>query len=939
MKTSILALVFVSALGLLCSRSPQNSISLSGDWTIKLDRQNVGEDEQWYVQQFTDPVQLPGAMQAQGYGEEPNLNTPWIGGSGVEKFDLPQYEKYAPYITDEDYKHPFWLTPEKYYRGIAWYQKQINIPRAWEGRRILLNLERCHWQTTVFMDDKRIGADSSLVAPHVYDLSEVATPGKHMLTIRVNNDMILNVGPNSHSVSDHTQSNWNGIVGDISLSAESPVYIEHVKIFPNVETKSALVRVRVRDAQGNDVQGRLTLWAAADSEIESIKRDINVKSGEVIEVEYPMGKDVRLWDEFAPNLYTMNVRLDANGEKDKKRYPFGMREFKANGRRFEINGRPVFLRGTLDCCIFPKTGYPPTDPAEWERIFSTLKDHGLNHMRFHSWCPPKAAFVAADNMGFYLHVEGPSWANQGASLGDGRPIDDFIYSETKRILDEYGNHPSFVMYAYGNEPAGQHQQEFLGEFVTFWREQDPRRLYTSAAGWPMIPENDFHSSPAPRIQQWGQGLSSIINGQAPQTMYDWGEFVLSQDIPVVSHEIGQWCVYPNFDEMAKYTGYLKPKNFEIFYDLLKRNHMDDQAHDFLMASGKLQALCYKADIEAALRTPEFAGFQLLDIHDFPGQGTALVGILDPFYESKPYINAEEWNQFCAVTVPLARMEKRLYKTSENFATQIEIAHFGASPINNALVTWSIQKQDGTIWQSGQFESTIAIDNCQTIGDVNLSLAEIKAPSKLTLIVDVAGHGKNSWDFWVYPDEVELKTQDILVTTELSNEIIQKLLDGSTVLLNLNGKVREGKGAEVAIGFSSVFWNTAWTSDQPPHTLGILCDPQHPLFANFPTEYHSNWQWWDVIHSSQAMILDDLPPDLRPIIQPIDTWFYARRLGLLFEANVGKGKIVVTSIDFQNDLDTRLASRQLYTGLLDYMRSDNFAPEQNLELAEIMSFYR
>ena len=108
-------------------------------------------------------------------------------------------------------------------------------------------------------------------------------------------------------------------------------------------------------------------------------------------------------------------------------------------------------------------------------------------------------------------------------------------------------------------------------------------------------------------------------------------------MPAVVHEMGQWCVYPNFDEVRKYTGPLKPKNFDIFHDSLAEHGMLDQWRDFLRASGKLQALCYKEEIEAALRTPGIGGFELLDLHDFPGQGTALVGVLDPFWESKGYI--------------------------------------------------------------------------------------------------------------------------------------------------------------------------------------------------------------------------------------------------------------------------------------------------------------
>ncbi len=186
------------------------------------------------------------------------------------------------------------------------------------------------------------------------------------------------------------------------------------------------------------------------------------------------------------------------------------------------------------------------------------------------------------------------------------------------------------------------------------------------AGWPIIPENDYNVTSEPRIQHWGEGLKSIINAEPPQTMFDFRDFISKYEVPTVSHEIGQWCVYPDFKEIEKYTGVLKPTNFEIFRETLAENGMEDQAEDFLMASGKLQVLCYKADIEAALRTPGFGGFELLQLHDFPGQGTALVGILNPFFESKGYVTPEEFRMFCNETVPLARIKKLIWKGGETF---------------------------------------------------------------------------------------------------------------------------------------------------------------------------------------------------------------------------------------------------------------------------------
>ena len=378
-----------------------------------------------------------------------------------------------------------------------------------------------------------------------------------------------------------------------------------------------------------------------------------------------------------PSLYKLTVSLKGHrGEMiDQYLQDFGMRDFKTNGTHFTVNGQKIFLRGTLECCIFPLTGYPPTDVKSWHKVLQTCKDYGLNTIRFHSWCPPEAAFTAADKLGMYFHIECSSWANQGTALGDGSEIDRYIYNESDRIIEAYGNHPSFCMLAYGNEPAGNKQSEYLGKLLTYWKSKDNRRVYTSAAGWPFIPENDFNLSPEPRIQRWGEGLKSIINGQPPRTDFDYREYVSKFTVPVVSHEIGQWCVYPDFKEIAKYTGVLKATNFEIFRETLTENHMGDQAEDFLMASGKLQALCYKADIEAALRTPGFAGFHLLQLHDFPGTGDSTCRDPNAFFESKGYITPEEFRMFCNQTVPLARMKKLIYRNNESFQCRYRNSSF------------------------------------------------------------------------------------------------------------------------------------------------------------------------------------------------------------------------------------------------------------------------
>ncbi len=919
---------------------------LDGQWRFRLDPRDVGLKEEWFNRELPGRIKLPGSLQAQGFGNEVTVETQWTGGI-VDRsfFTSPRYERYRQ---PGRVKVPFWLQPDKVYIGPAWYQRQVTLPEDWRqtGKRVVLFLERCHWETAVWVNSERIGSQNSLGTPHVYDVtSALATRVRirqtHTLTIRVDNQLKINVGVNAHSVSDHTQTNWNGIIGRIALVATDRVWIDDVQVYPSVVRRAALVKVGLGNATGNVARGRLTLSAkstSVDRPYGAPAKTVDVRvdaRGATIEIDYPLGAGAPLWDEFTPTLFGLTAELEvkerASALSDRTVVTFGLRELGIQGTQFTINGRKTFLRGTLECCIFPLTGYPPTDVESWKHVIRAAKDHGLNTMRFHSWCPPEAAFVAADELGFYFQVECGAWT----AIGQGKPIDAWLYAEAERILRAYGNHPCFVMMAYGNEPGGRHKP-YLAKWLTHFKARDDRRMYTGAAGWPAIRENQYHNIPGPRVQLWGAGLKSRINARPPETRTDYRKHVHKADVPIVSHEIGQWCAYPNFDEIGKYKGVLKAKNFEVFRDTLRANHMGDQAHDFLMASGKLQTLCYKEDIESALRTPGFGGFHLLDLHDFPGQGTALVGVLDAFWEEKGYVSAKAYRRFCNTTVPLARMDKRYWTVSETFTADLEVAHFGPAPLKGVETVWRLVDEGGQPIAAGTLPvRTIPIGNGIPLGSVRADLSESTVAQKIMLVVGLKGTPfENDWDIWVFPDRLDTDVPEgVLLTTRWGDAERGRLSVGGKVLFTPPAAT---VNTQATIGFSSIFWNTAWTRGQPPHTLGILCDPNHPVFDSFPTESHSNWQWWELIHGSAAMVLDGLPPKLRPIVQPIDTWFENRRLGLLFEARVLGGKLVVCSMDLTGDLDRRLVARQMRYSLLRYMSSDRFDPQHELTPNQIQS---
>lgn len=932
----IIASLFIAFAGSLAVVGQNHSVSLSGKWAFQIDREDKGIREEWFNKTLNDRINLPGSMPEKQKGDDVTVRTRWTGSLYDSSYYFnPYMEKYR---IDGQVKLPFFLTPDKHYVGVAWYQKRVTVPDSWKGERVVLFLERPHIETTVWINRQEVGMQNSLCVPHVYDLTSYVTPGKsYLVTIRVDNRIKeINVGPDSHSITDQTQGNWNGIVGKIELQSTPKVFFEDIQIYPDLAGKKALVCMNVRAS--SSVNGEITLSAKSfntdvNHEIAPVYQTVTVRKGDnLFEMELPMGQDFLIWDEFSPALYRLTATLKNGKQIETKQIQFGMREFTINGKWFYINGRKTMLRGTVENCDFPLTGYAPMDVASWERVFRICRSYGLNHMRFHSYCPPEAAFIAADLVGFYLQPEGPSWPNHGPKLGNGQPIDKYLMDETIALTKAYVNYASYCMLACGNEPSG-HWVNWVSKFVDYWKTADSRRVYTGASvggSWKWQPHNQYHVKAGARGVTWAK--------RQPESMSDYRAKIDTVRQPYVSHETGQWCVFPDFNEIRKYTGVNKARNFEIFRDILEDNDMGGQAHDFMMASGKLQAICYKHEIEKTLRTPDYAGFQLLALNDYSGQGTALVGVLNVFFEEKGYINAAEFRRFCSPTVPLARIPKFVYTNDESFHADIEIAHFGATPLREARTIYTVKDEYGKVYAHGTVGSSdIPIGNLFSLGSVDLDLGAIDTPQKLNLEICIENTSAvNDWDFWVYPAHVELAEGDVYTTDTLDEQAISVLEQGGNVLITAAGKVSYGK--EVVQHFTPVFWNTSWFKMRPPHTTGIFLNEYHPLFKEFPTEYHSNLQWWELLNKAQVMQFTDFPDDFQPIVQNIDTWFISRKIGVLFEANVLSGKLMMTSMDITSQLEKRVAARQLHKAILDYMNSDNFRPSTTVPVERVQELF-
>lgn len=930
---------FISFLAvILLPASSQNlSYDLSGKWNFQIDRMDVGIKEQWFKKKhLDDTINLPGSMPEKLKGDEVTARTKWTG----SLYDSSYY--YNPYMekyrVDGHIKLPFFLTPDRHYVGVAWYQKQITVPSDWKGECIRLFLERPHIETTVWVNNKKVGMQNSLSVPHVYDLTDYIKAGKPCnIAIRIDNRIKeINVGPDSHSITDQTQGNWNGIVGRLELQAIPKIHFDDIQIYPDLAGHKASIRIKIQ----SPVSQKSSITLAAGSfntnqkdSINPLTRIVPLHKGENnVTLELPMGDHFLTWDEFTPALYRLSVQLTSGKQIDTRIVEFGMREFNIKGKWFYINGRKIMLRGTVENCDFPLTGYPPMDEASWERVFRICRQYGLNHMRFHSYCPPEAAFKAADRVGFYLQPEGPSWPNHGPKLGLGQPIDKYLMDETIAMSQQYGNSPSFCMMACGNEPSGR-WVAWVSKFVDYWKGTDSRRVYTGASvgnSWQWQPHNQYHVKAGARGLDWKNAM--------PESCSDYRSKIDTVRQPYLSHEMGQWCAFPDFNEIRKYTGVNKAKNFEIFRDILADNDMASEAHDFMMASGKLQVLCYKNEIEKTLRTPDYAGFQMLALNDYSGQGTALVGVLDVFFDDKGYIDANQFRRFCSSTVPLARIKKFVYTNNETFHADVEVAHFGPSPLKQAHTTYSIKDQYGKVYEQGTLSTKdIPIGNNINLGSLDFKFKSITTPQKLNFEVRIEGTSAvNDWNFWVYPAKETLNQGDVYTTDTLDTKALNILQNGGKVLITAAGKIKYGK--EVVQYFTPVFWNTSWFKMRPPHTTGIFVNNYHPLFREFPTDYYSDLQWWELLNKAQVMQFSDFPKGFRPTIQSIDTWFVSRKIGMLFEANVLNGKLMMTSMDITSNLDKRIVARQMHKAILDYMNSDQFRPATRVSPERIQELF-
>lgn len=881
-------------------------IDLSGQWRVKLD----AEKQETMPQAYPETMKLPGTTSAAGLG-------------------MPNPAKETGCLTDA-YR----------FEGAAWFMRTFTAG-DWTGEQTMLTLERTR-KTTVYLDGRPIGHQESLCTPHRYFLPPVHA-GEHTLVIRVDNTDYPTRG--GHLTSPDTQSNWNGITGEISLTVAHTLLTD-LTVRPDL--RRGCLRVHGHIIGAPDGVAGIVLPGQMEH--------LLPYRGGVLNGECPLKGNEAFWDEAHPEIHTISIDLDG----DVYETTFGLHDVRTVGRRLLINGRETFLRGKVDNLLYPQTGYTPTDVASWMTILGIAKEYGINHYRYHTACPPDAAFTAADLLGVYMAPELPFWgtvAEEGEEGYDERER-DFLFQEGFRILREYGHHPSFLWLSLGNELWG--SKDVLNRMMRAYREADDTKLYSSGANnYQFVPDvldeenvfvgvrlgrerlirGSYAMCDAPQGIVQTTAPESVSNYDAsivPETLGQSGEAgkvqiqygtgvkevdaqsadALIPDVPIISHEVGQYVFYPDFSEIPHYTGPLKPRNIEAMREKLERAGLYGEHEAFFRQTGHLAVDCYKREIETLLRSREVSGFQLLDLQDYTGQGTALVGVLNALMENKGLISAEEWREFCAGTVVLGEFASFTGVMGEDIRFDVQISECDPEK-QHTRIRCTLMDGERELCacdvtpgaRHGRLTDAVSV----TFPAECYRDAVQECITGLTVVLTLEDGTRNHYPIWLIPQ----------VDIRITREGIEK--DGRMVAFVSAEEKADGAAivvpsaeGQLPAEYCTDFWcypmfrsiSESMGKPVPVGTMGLSIDTASPLLKRFAQEDYTTPAWYAILQTAHVQ---RLPADICPAVQMIDNTERCARLGILYQQN-GMWHLTARLWEKPNDPAVRALAWSLWEAL-------------------------
>ena len=886
------------------------TVDLSGIWGCSIPGQS-GE------------IRLPGTLDEAGFGFPDDPHKQWQA-EDVKRIGF--WQEGDPIVTR--------LTRKKVYEGPARFSRKVSWDFP-EGSRVFLECERTR-QLRVMVNGQEAPAMGPvcLSAPAVFEVTSLVT-GQDEFTLLSDNsypgwprDAIVYAS----AASDETQTNWNGVLGFIRLRIEEPNYISAVRVYPGNGKAEARISL--------DLSRPFTGTLRVSSPAFPADAEVPVPSGTgafEVRCTVPLRPDVRRWDLEEGNLYPLTVSADG---LDCRTVSFGVRSFAARDGHLTLNGRRFFLRGETNCAAFPETGYIPTDEDTWTTILEQYRAYGVNTVRFHSHCPPEAAFAAADKLGMLMQPELSHWDPKDAfATGEARA---YYAAEAVQILRSLANHPSFVMLSFGNELHFRDEvRPFVSHFLQELRKTDPTRLY--AAGSNAFygekgpnPADDFFTASDDRkepLRAASANFTGWLNRETADACADYSEAmerlrgISSQ--PVFSFEVGQYEVLPDFGEIRDYRGVTESCNLMHMEQKMREAGLEDVWPRMVRATGENSLQCYRAEVEAALRTEEFSGISLLSLQDFPGQGTALVGMMNAHLQPKPYPFADpaRFAAFFRDVLPLALLPRFVFTSGEEVSFPVRIANYGKENLEGPCA-WTLSG-NGVSLSGETAPFPVPAGSLSDPQEIVFRLPGLPEAARLELSLAYCGN-VNTWPLWVYPDAEPVCPPDVLECRVLDEHARQVLSSGGKVYLAPDSTA-EALPRSVQAQFSPDFWSVC-TFPTQSGCMGQLIDTSHPIFRSFPTDEFSSWQWKPM--ACRRAIL--LPRRMKTIVAEMDSCAYLRPMAQLFECRCGGGRLLVSSLGLHNEAPAPNV-RALEKAIYDYMASDDFCPKEEISPEEAAGF--
>ncbi|WFA84945.1 glycoside hydrolase family 2 protein [Paenibacillus amylolyticus] len=952
----------------------RHTLNLNGTWQFCLDLESdiLVEQEILPPSQCEntswETIQIPGSWEEQGYGDE------------------PEYERLDTW------------TKVREFEGSAWYAQDVHVPSDDPGCHYVFRLEGVRWTTHLWINGQYAGQQDSLVNQQKWDVTSLVKQGEvNRVEMRVDNTMKLPLA-GSHIHSLHTATAWGGITGGVYLDSLPPCRLQTLRIQTDAENGTILVDCTVSapaDDSARSMQLHVDIQQPDGTWLDryschvdmSVPAHVDISSVGVNEsnalidqwrLELGTGKSVARWSDESPELYKAVIRLhDGERELDRLEQSFGVRSFATNGKQLELNGTPVYLRGYVDCCIFPLTGYPVWDKEHYLQQFRIARSYGFNHVRLHGWSAPEPFWDAADEAGMLVQAELPHWSRFFEQSDQSAPAEvlSYLTQELDGLLQSLHRHPSFVMFSMGNELIGPNGHPELNALVSRARDMDPTRLYTDNTGFGQLPTQGREGDYYIQSLNWHPPLESAYSA-VPDTTLDYHAVTRLAEHPVIGHEHAQYTMYVRPQERAKYTGVLRPSWLRPIEESLTNKGMIEDLEHFQQVSGTHLVRSLKEAMERIRRTPDAAGVQLLDIRDFPGQGHATTGILDVFWDDKGITTPEEFMCFNADVVLLLSCKERTFYAGEPIHVDVRISHYGKEPLEDAVTQWRLISDDVTLTEGEWKTGDIQCGSVMSLGSIVATAPHEGAVAFRIEAELISGDSErtvaNVWHGWSFPfyqshpssnrfwntvaelkpllgeahddcvDRIDgfqlLKNReiDLVIVQSLTPNVVDYVVNGGSVWLQ---PTAEGLYDSVETKYLPVFWNYLMFATQPGATMGMYLRDRPALLGSFPHDGASDWHWYHLVNGTPAICLDTLP-GVEPLIEVVDHFHRAKRLAYAFEAKVGKGKILISSLPFANlAVMKRPEAAYLFQEMLAYLNGDQFRPATSISVAQLLGIVK